>query len=210
MICPEKRTIRQFLICCFCVTLLLVAVLSTISFASDSFTVPPVYIAQAVDIWRTKYDARPNIFHIDETTVIGEKSCGDPESDLGVEAIIACFGVMDLTRYAGRSGVAKQNITKVVGVPCQESPALCDKFSPVSYVSADAPPVLLIHGTDDEAVSIDNSEVLAEALEEIGATVKFLPVRNAGHAFIWKIHSPQVEYAIEEIRQFLQNLFGRR
>ncbi|MEA3345750.1 MAG: alpha/beta hydrolase [Chloroflexota bacterium] len=132
-----------------------------------------------------------------------EPSCGDSETDLSVQAIISCFGVMDLALYAEQGSNAKQIITKLLGEPCQDNLDLCKMFSPINYVSADVPPTLLIHGVDDEAVDIENSQRMADALEEAGADVTFLPIRNAGHAFIWKLHSPAAQIALEAIKDFL-------
>ena len=48
--------------------------------------------------------------------------------------------------------------------------------SPMTYVTADVPPTLLVHGTDDAAVSCENSARLHEALNGVGAEVAYLPV----------------------------------
>jgi acetyl esterase/lipase len=50
--------------------------------------------------------------------------------------------------------------------------------SPITYVSAGDPPTLLVHGTEDD---IQRSEILRDALEEVGVTVKLVPVPGAGH-----------------------------
>ena len=53
--------------------------------------------------------------------------------------------------------------------------------SPVSHVSADDPPVLLIHGDADEVVPYKNAEVMQAALEKAGVPVELLRVPGAGH-----------------------------
>ena len=53
--------------------------------------------------------------------------------------------------------------------------------SPVSHVSADDPPVLLIHGDADEVVPYKNAEVMQAALEKAGVPVDLLRVPGAGH-----------------------------
>jgi dipeptidyl aminopeptidase/acylaminoacyl peptidase len=53
--------------------------------------------------------------------------------------------------------------------------------SPVSYVSPDDPPFLLMHGDKDESVPFAQSEDFEEALKEAGVTVKLLRVKGAGH-----------------------------
>lgn len=53
--------------------------------------------------------------------------------------------------------------------------------SPVSYVSNDDPPMLLIHGDKDDTVPFSQSEKLREALKKAGVTVELVRVDGAGH-----------------------------
>ena len=54
--------------------------------------------------------------------------------------------------------------------------------SPVSKVTPDAPPFLLIHGTKDSTVPFSQSEELYDALEEAGCDVTLLALDGAEHA----------------------------
>ena len=58
--------------------------------------------------------------------------------------------------------------------------------SPVTHVTADAPPFLLQHGTADWLVPPTQSEQLAAAMAEAGAAAELVPVEGAGH--IWLGH----------------------
>jgi acetyl esterase/lipase len=53
--------------------------------------------------------------------------------------------------------------------------------SPVTHVTADDPPVLLIHGDADAVVPYRNAEVMKAALEKAGVPVDLLRVPGAGH-----------------------------
>ena len=53
--------------------------------------------------------------------------------------------------------------------------------SPVTHVTADDPPFLLIHGDADETVPFEHSEVMRAALQEVGVAVELLPVPGGGH-----------------------------
>ncbi len=53
---------------------------------------------------------------------------------------------------------------------------------PVSTVTPGAPPMLLIHGTDDTTVKLRNSKALAEALREAGNSVETLYLPGQNHA----------------------------
>ncbi|MFB3079706.1 MAG: prolyl oligopeptidase family serine peptidase [Lysobacterales bacterium] len=53
--------------------------------------------------------------------------------------------------------------------------------SPITYVSGDEPPFLIMHGTDDLTVPFHQSVELDSALREVGVEVQFTPLENTGH-----------------------------
>jgi acetyl esterase/lipase len=63
-----------------------------------------------------------------------------------------------------------------------EGAALADA-SPVTHVTAGAPPFLLVHGTADWLVPYAQSEQLAAALRDAGVPVDLVPVEGAEHIF---------------------------
>lgn len=60
---------------------------------------------------------------------------------------------------------------------------LAAQATPATYIDANDPPVMLIHGTEDSVVPIDQSEQLHNALEAGGVDVTFLRVAGIGHSF---------------------------
>jgi acetyl esterase/lipase len=55
--------------------------------------------------------------------------------------------------------------------------------SPVTHVRRGAPPFLIMHGTADATLSIEQSELLHKELLTVGARSTFAPVEEAGHTF---------------------------
>lgn len=55
--------------------------------------------------------------------------------------------------------------------------------SPVTYVSADDPPVLTAHGTKDLRVSFEHATLINKALKQAGVTSLLIPITNGGHSF---------------------------
>lgn len=55
--------------------------------------------------------------------------------------------------------------------------------SPVTHVDEDAPPFLIVHGTADAKVPLEQSELLHRELLAVGARSTFVPVEGAGHVF---------------------------
>ena len=60
---------------------------------------------------------------------------------------------------------------------------LYKRASPIEYVTKDAPPTLMIHGTFDVVVPIIHSERMLEKLQAAGATAELTKVFGAGHGF---------------------------
>ncbi len=71
---------------------------------------------------------------------------------------------------------------------------LLRQASPISYVSANSPPTLLIHGDRDEVVPLQQSEVLAAKLNEAGVPVKLVIHPGGGHPWpdFWRVDGPQL------------------
>lgn len=55
--------------------------------------------------------------------------------------------------------------------------------SPLSHVSEDDPPILLIHGDQDNVVPIQQSKLMASRLAEVGVTFKLLTMKGQGHGW---------------------------
>ena len=55
---------------------------------------------------------------------------------------------------------------------------------PISFVRADAPPILLLHGTADDVVRVRNSRRLAAAIARAGGRVREVEFDGMGHAGI--------------------------
>ena len=88
-------------------------------------------------------------------------------------AVVAFFPLTTLTRDFP---VARN---RFVGMDFD--PALDARLSPLNHASANDPPVLLVHGDADEAVSISHSEVMHEALKDAGVVTEFVVIKDGPH-----------------------------
>lgn len=83
-------------------------------------------------------------------------------------------GKMDhLSADSPESRLLGQQITKV--------PNLVREASPISYVTKDDPPILIIHGTKDPLVPYQQSVVFAEALKKASVPVMLQRIENGEH-----------------------------
>jgi acetyl esterase/lipase len=58
------------------------------------------------------------------------------------------------------------------------------ELSPITYVDDDLPPVLLLHGGQDQTVHVRQSKRYAEALRKAGADVELIIYPEGNHAFL--------------------------
>lgn len=66
--------------------------------------------------------------------------------------------------------------------------------SPINFVSNDDPPILIIHGSDDRLVPIQQSKIMIEKLKDHGVSSKLLVMPGKGHGW----DSP-LEHEYEEV-----------
>ena len=86
-----------------------------------------------------------------------------------------------------------------------QNPELAKKASPVYYARKDAPPFLLIHGTEDHTVGVQHSQWMYQALSGCGADVSFLKLLGADHGDLQFFQEP----VQNRIRQFFRKkLYG--
>ncbi len=71
--------------------------------------------------------------------------------------------------------------SKLVGGPIQQRATAARSASPMTYVSADDPPFLIVHGTEDPVVPYDQSERFYDALEQEGVEARLISVEGGGH-----------------------------
>ncbi|MFJ9782963.1 alpha/beta hydrolase fold domain-containing protein [Amycolatopsis sp. NPDC101161] len=94
-----------------------------------------------------------------------------------VDGVVAWFPPADLLGLTG--DVTRE--AALLGAPPESVPALARSASPVSFAHAGAPPVLLMHGADDDLVPPTQSVRMAEALRDAGAPVELHLVPGARH-----------------------------
>jgi acetyl esterase/lipase len=57
------------------------------------------------------------------------------------------------------------------------------ELSPIAHVTTDDPPTILLHGAEDRAVPVPQSQVLAERLRAVGVPTRLVTRAGAGHAY---------------------------
>ena len=132
-----------------------------------------------------------------------EGSGGYPQQSSRVQAVVAMSAPADfmLTSY---------NIThdkvfaRVFGATSNTDPILAH-FSPVRYVSKNAPPFFVLGGDKDETVPMQQSEELARRLNQAGASATLQIAKNGHHCL--PDNSPPMEPSRAAITQMIASFF---
>ncbi|WFE99702.1 alpha/beta hydrolase [Micromonospora sp. WMMD964] len=116
---------------------------------------------------------------------------GDDHDHSGVRAAVCWYApsnLLTMQSQAHPSGTIDHDAADspeslLIGAPLADNPEVGRAASPITYVTDQAPPMLLIHGDQDLVVPVGQSEELAAALTAAGAEVELSVVRGADHCF---------------------------
>jgi acetyl esterase/lipase len=117
-----------------------------------------------------------------------EGNVNDLKESSRVQAVVDWFGPTDFLHIGDTESDLQHNApdspeSKLIGGPLLENKDKAAKASPITYVSKDAPPFLIMHGDHDRTVPFNQSELLYAALKKAGVDVTFVPMKGAGHGF---------------------------
>lgn len=118
-----------------------------------------------------------------------------------VAAIINWFGISDVNDMLQGPNVRSYAVSWLGGQPDRE--AIAKRVSPITYVRADLPPILTIHGDADPLVPYSQSVKLHEMLTKAGVKNRFLTVPGGGHG---GFTNEQQLKAFETVKEFLAGL----
>jgi acetyl esterase/lipase len=105
-----------------------------------------------------------------------------------VQCAVDWFGPTDFPGYeppnanpsVQRKGRASL-LTQLLGGDLSEKLELAKRASPLNWVTKEAAPMLILHGTEDGLVPVEQSRRLARALQANGVEVELEVIEGAGH-----------------------------
>jgi len=108
-----------------------------------------------------------------------------------------------LTSFINAENLKGSNFEKperyipILGGLLSEKYDLAKKLSPVEWIQKNSPSVFLLHGEQDKVLPIKQSIYLEKVGKSVGADIKLLKVKNAGHSF----RGENISSAIDEINE---------
>jgi acetyl esterase/lipase len=134
-----------------------------------------------------------------------EGTGGSDNQSSRVQAIVCLYGTHDmkltyersLTEQPNQHGVFLRNVVSAfLGGPPDKVPETYRLASPVTHVTPDDPPALLIHGTADPLVLMEQSELFQKKLRAAGVEAELMRVEKAGHGFFGRDREDVFEAAV--------------
>lgn len=117
-----------------------------------------------------------------------------------VDGVVAWFPPTDLLGLTG--DVSRE--AALLGAPPESVQDFAREASPLTHAHAGAPPVLLMHGEDDDLVPASQSVRLAEALRSVGAPAELHLVPGARHRWEGADPAAVVATSVEFVRAALR------
>jgi acetyl esterase/lipase len=132
---------------------------------------------------------------------------GFEQVDTTLQAAIPFYGVYD---FADRNGIRPEMsmedmlADRVMQCTLEQDRQLWEDGSPLSHVSAEAPPFFVIHGTHDSLVWVEEARVFVSALQAVAeAPVAYAELPGAQHAFEI-FHSVRTDHTVHSVGHFLE------
>jgi len=137
---------------------------------------------------------------------------GFETADTSVRAAIPFYGLYD---FNGEDSAIHPLMAPMLGkyVFKRTRTEIADAFrvaSPISYVSADAPPFFLLHGTNDSLIPVEQARAFSSRLREVSRQpVVYAELPRAQHAFDI-FGSTRAAHAAVAVEQFLAEIYAKR
>ena len=112
----------------------------------------------------------------------GDPEDGDPvnRQSAKLQAVVAVAAPTDFAVFDSPRGVSA--LTSFMGSPINRGDAAAYReASPITHVTPDDPPFLLIHGDADQVVPFKQSELMLAALEEKGVDARLIRIGDGDH-----------------------------
>lgn len=117
-----------------------------------------------------------------------------------VQCVVALYPVTDPAKVDTSSGL--QAVTSFMGAPARFDPKRFREAAPLTHVTTDDPPFLLIHGDADKIVPYSQSEAMEVALKKVGIAVKLVRVPGGDHGSNFPGNTQEMDWPSMSVEWF--------
>jgi len=125
------------------------------------------------------------------------EGCAADSIRSSVQVVVNLYGPSDLTTD---EAVARPSVKNFIGESYVKSMQKYTNASPINHITPDDPPTLIFHGTLDELVPVEQSDILNKKLTDIGVPVEYHRLKG------WP-HTMDMGAKINEYCQYYMNAF---
>ncbi|MCB0970771.1 MAG: alpha/beta hydrolase [Acidimicrobiales bacterium] len=136
---------------------------------------------------------------------------GFEEADTSVIAAVPFYGVYDWTNRdgTGRNDMEDMLARLVLKTSRQESPEVWEQASTMSWVSPEAPPFFVVHGSNDSLVPVEQARSFVDQLRATSKEpVVYAELPGAQHAFE-VFDSARTLFTVGAVQRFLDTIVAR-
>jgi acetyl esterase/lipase len=108
---------------------------------------------------------------------------GNPEQSSAVSCVVNFYGPSDLTKSYGKSVDAADVLPLFFGGDLSTKRREHIVGSPLYWVTPNAAPTLVVHGTDDKYVAYEQAGWMVDKLKASAVEAELLTLESAGHGF---------------------------
>lgn len=108
---------------------------------------------------------------------------GNPGSSSAVQCVVNRYGPSDFTKSYGKSVDAAEVLPLFLGGNLETARHQHILSSPLNWVTPQAAPTLLLHGTEDKYVAYEQALWMRDRLQACDVPVELLTLEGAGHGF---------------------------
>jgi predicted esterase len=124
-----------------------------------------------------------------------------------IQAVVGSGTVGDMqhAEHSERAAQVYRNLAGARGGELSEEQisGVLKQASPATYVSSDAPPIMLVHGEQDHIVLIPSTDEFVEIMHAAGASICYLRYADGGHAVMFQKRSETMPAMLKFFEQHL-------
>ncbi len=122
---------------------------------------------------------------------------GNPDQPSSVACVVNFYGPSDFTQSYGHSVDAAEVLPLFLGGDLEHERRRHVQASPLNWVTPDAAPTLLVHGTEDKYVAYQQAVWMRDRLQACGVEVQLLTMEGAGHGFKGEVEKKAEQALLE-------------